>query len=62
MSKQIVANRTMFIGLDVVNHRVKSIVALAATETPFFTQHYTEVHYNDLTKNSTGKKKYSKYE
>ena len=52
----------MFIGLDVVNHRVKCIVALAATETPFSTQHYTEVHYNDLTKNSTGKKKYSKYE
>ena len=60
MSKQIVANRTMFIGLDVVNHRVKSIVALAATETPFFTQHYTEVHYHDGPKDATGKKKYSK--
>jgi len=27
----------MFIGLDVVNHRIKSIVGLTATETPHFT-------------------------
>ncbi len=34
---QITENRTMFIGLDVVNHRIKSIVGLTATETPHFT-------------------------
>jgi hypothetical protein len=48
MSQQVTDNDTMFIGLDVVNHRIKSIVGLAATESPHFTQHYTEVHYHDL--------------
>jgi hypothetical protein len=46
----------MFIGFDVVNHRTKSIVGLTATETPHFTQHYSEVNYHDLPKKSTGKK------
>ena len=62
MNKQVNDNNTMFIGLDVVNHRVKSIVGLTATESPHFTQHYSEVQYHDLPKDMTGTKRYSKDE
>ena len=62
MSNKITDNHTMFIGLDVVNHRIKSIVGLTATESPHFTQHYSEVQYHDLPKDFTGKKSYTKDE
>ena len=49
--------KTMIVGVDVCHAGRDSIVGLAATYTPYFTQHFTEVAHQPLHKEIIGKGK-----
>ena len=52
LPKEITSLNTMFVGLDVCHSGKRSAVGLAASYTPYATQYFTRVEYQELKQES----------